>query len=161
MAVWARIKNMNLKELFSVSKVFITRPRYIFPTYIGTIESIEICDELYAEEHHNDGKENAFRHALWNYLICKKCYSISGSVKTVRNWSDHITGLHEKLSPNPKLAKAMDLHNNRVGQFLFSENPLSKTELIQLLQHKMETAIKVKTVIEIEKAKNKLVFIED
>jgi hypothetical protein len=161
MAVWARIKNMNFKELFSVSKVFIRKPRYIFPTYKATIQTIKICDELYAKEHHNNGKENAFRHALWNSLICKKCYSISGSVEVVRNWSNHITGFHEKLSPNPKLAKAMDLHNNRVGQFLFSENPLSKTELIELLQQKMETAIKVKTIIEIEKAKNKLVYIED
>ncbi len=161
MAVWARIKNMNFKELFSVSRVFITKPRYILPTYKATIKTIKICDHLYEKEHHNNGTENAFRHALWNYLICEKCYPISGSVKIVRDWSDHITGLHEKLSPNQKLAKAMDLHNNRVGQFLFSENTLSEGEIIGRLEQKMNKAIKVINVLEIEKAKDKLVYIED
>jgi hypothetical protein len=152
---------MNFRKLFAVFKVFISRPRYIFPTYKATIQSIEICDDLYKNKHHKNGKENAFRHAIWNYLICKKCYPISGSVKTARKWSDHITGLHEKLSPNPTLAKAMDLHNNRVGQALFNENTLSEVELTKRLQQEMQTAIKVKTVLDIEKAKDKLVFIED
>lgn len=161
MAVWARIKNMNFKELFSVSKIFITKPPYIFPTYKATIKAIKICDKLYAEEHHNNGKENAFRHALWNYLICKKCYPISGSVEVVRNWSDHITGLHEKFSPNPKLEKEMDLHNNRVGQFLFKENDISTKEIIELLQEKMKLAIKISGEKQINNSKDKLVYIED
>lgn len=161
MAVWGRIKNMNFKELFSISKVFIRKPRYIFPTYKATIQTIKICDELYAAEHHNDGKENAFRHALWNYLICKKCYHISDSVELARNWSDHITGLHEKLSPNQKLAKAMDLHNNRIGQLIFKGEENSAEEIIKLLQQNMEEAVKLSTVEFPESVQNKLVYIED
>ena len=55
----------------------------------------------------------------------------------------------------------MDLHNNRVGQFLFSENTLSEGEIIGRLEQKMNKAIKVINVLEIEKAKDKLVYIED
>ncbi|MBZ9730428.1 hypothetical protein LB467_12100 [Salegentibacter sp. JZCK2] len=152
---------MKFKELFSVSKVFIRKPRYIFPTYKATIQTIKICDELYKKEHHNNGKENAFRHALWNYLICKKCYHISGSVEVVRNWSDHITGLHEKLSPNEKLAKAMDLHNNRIGQQVFKEDDNSTEEIIALIQQKMEQAVKLSEEKFPEGIQNKLVYIED
>jgi len=161
MAVWARIKNMNFKELFSVSKVFIRKPRYIFPTYKATIQTIKICDELYAKEHHKNGKENAFRHALWNYLICEKCYSISRSLEVVRNWSDHITGLHEKLSPNRKLAKAMDLHNNRIGQYIFKAEENSTEEIIRLLQQKMQHAIKISEEKMPKSIQNELVYIED
>ena len=161
MAVWARIKNMNFKELFSVSKVFIRKPRYIIPTYKATIRTIEICDDLYPEEHHNNGKENAFRHALWNYLICEKCYSISGSVEIARNWSDHITAFHEKLSPNRKLAKAMDIHNNRIGQQVFKGDEDSTEEIIKQLQQKMQQAVKVSEEKFPESVQDKLVYIED
>ncbi|MBZ9630925.1 hypothetical protein LB465_09045 [Salegentibacter sp. LM13S] len=151
---------MDFKELFSVSKVFIRKPRYILPTYRATIQTIKICDDLYAEEHHNNGKENAFRHALWNYLICQKCFKISRSVEAARIWSDHFTGLHEKLSPNQKLAKTMDLHNNRFGQALFKGNEIPTEEIIHLFQQKMKLAIKVSKVEEIGKTKDKLVYIE-
>lgn len=155
---------MNFKELLAVSKVFISKPRYILPTYRATIETIRICDDLYKKEHHKNGKENAFRHALWNYLICQKCFKISRSVEAARVWSDHFTGLHEKLSPNKKLAKAMDLHNNRFGQALFKGNDVPTEEIILLFQEKMKVAIKVskvEEVEEIEKTKDKLVYIED
>jgi len=160
-AVWARIKNMNFKELFAVSKVFISKPRYILPTYRATIETIRICDDLYKKEHHKNGKENAFRHALWNYLISQKCFKISGSVEAARIWSDHFTGLHEKLSPNQKLAKGMDLHNNRFGQKLFEGKEVSTEVIIKTLQEKMKEAIKVSEVKEIVNTKDKLVYIED
>jgi len=152
---------MNFKELLAVFKVFISKPRYILPTYRATIETIRICDELYKNEHHKNGKENAFRHALWNYLICQKCFKISSSVEIVRIWSDQFTGLHEKLSPNQKLAKAMDLHNNRFGQTLFKGSQLKSEAIIKLLQKKMQEALKVSKVEEIRKTKNNLVYIED
>lgn len=152
---------MNFKELFAVSKVFISKPRYILPTYRATIETIEICDDLYKKEHHKNGKENAFRHALWNYLICQKCFKISGSIEAARSWSNQFTGLHEKLSPNQKLAKGMDLHNNRFGQKLFQGNEVPTEEIIKILQEEMKEAIKVSEVKEIGKTKDKLVYIED
>ncbi|WP_079720427.1 DUF6973 domain-containing protein [Salegentibacter holothuriorum] len=152
---------MNFKELLAVFKVFISKPRYILPTYRATIETIRICDDLYQKEHHKNGKANAFRHALWNYLICQKCFKISSSVETVRIWSDQFTGLHEKLSPNQKLAKAMDLHNNRFGQTLFKGSQLKTEAIIKLLQERMKEAFKVSKVEEIRKTKNNLVYIED
>ena len=152
---------MNFKELFAVFKVFISKPRYILPTYRATIETLKICDELYQKEHHKNGKENAFRHALWNYLICRECFRISQSVEAARIWSDQFTGLHEKLSPNQKLAKAMDLHNNRFGQAIFQGTHLSSKAVITLLQEKMKSAHEVSETKEIAKTKNNLVYIED
>lgn len=31
-----------------------------------------ICDDLFDRSHHKSNKANAFRHALWNILICQK-----------------------------------------------------------------------------------------
>lgn len=55
----------------------------------------------------------------------------------------------------------MDLHNNRFGQDLFKGNEIPSEEIIHLFQEKMKVAIKVSKVEEIEKTKDKLVYIDD
>lgn len=152
---------MKYSELFSVLKIFIRRPRYIYPTYQATKKTLQICEELYPEKHHKNGKENAFRHALWNYLICKFCFSISNDIDTARNWSDKITQFHEKLAPNEELAKAMDLHNNRIGQFLFTNDSKTIPEIIGLFQTAMNNAICIEKPDEITQVKEDLVFINE
>jgi len=156
-----RLKSMEFKELFSVLKIFIRRPRYIYPTYRATSKTMQICEKLYPQKHQKNGRENAFRHALWNYLICKFCFPISGNLNTVRTWSDQFTQLHEKLSPNKELAKAMDLHNNRVGQVLFTKKEHSVKEIIEILQVTMSEAVPITKPKQVEQAKKKLVFIKD
>lgn len=152
---------MRFRELFSVLRIFIKRPRYIYPTYRATKKTLQICDELYPREHHKNGRENAFRHALWNYLICKFCFPISGNLDIARNWSDKITQFHEKLSPNKELAKAMDLHNNRVGQVLFTNDGNTIPGIIDLLQEAMTNAICIEKPNQITQVKKELVFIKE
>lgn len=159
--ILTRLKSMRLKELFSVLKVFIKRPRYIYPTYRATKKTLQICNELYPREHHKNGRENAFRHALWNYLICKFCFPISDDLDTARNWSNQITQFHEKLSPNKELAKAMDLHNNRVGQVLFINDGSTISEIIDLLQEAMKNAVCIEKPNQTTRVKKELVFINE
>lgn len=161
MTIAARIKNFNLSQLFTLSKVFIQKPLYIIPTLNATRKTIRICDEHFGPDHHKNNSANAFRHALWNYLICEKCYKISGAVEKATNWSKKITDLHEKLAPNRELAKEMDLHNNHIGRQLFEKHLSEKIEIIAVLTEKMKEAVKIKNTADIEKAEGKLIFIEN
>lgn len=162
MAIWARLKNMSPREVFQLFKISIRQPRFIIPTIKATRQSIEICDELYGDDHHENNRTNAFRHALWNYLICEKCYKVSGSVERSIEWSKKITDLHEELAPNDKPAKLMDLHNNRIGRKLFKMNYSEENlAIITLLKEEMKKAIKVIKTEEINAYQNQLVYIND
>jgi hypothetical protein len=77
------------------------------------------------------------------------------------NWSKKITDLHERLSPNEGLAKAMDLHNNRIGRELFLNSFGKYEDVVPLLVQKTNEAVKVRIVREIEEVREKLVYIED
>lgn len=161
MNIAARIRSLDYRQLFVISKAFLFRPLFIVPTLKATRETIRICDNNFGRSHHKNTPANAFRHALWNFLICEKCYKISGSVEKVTNWSRKITDLHEKIAPNGALARQMDLHNNHIGRKIFEEHFASEIEIISILKEKMEEAVKISDAGDIEKAQNKLVFIEN
>ncbi len=161
MAVVARIRNLDFKQFLKLSKIFITRPLFVLPTLKATSQTVKICNQLFGEDHHKNNRENAFRHAFWNYLICEKCMKFSNSGEKVISWSKKITDLHEQLSPNFELAEAMDLHNNYVGRILFREKPENYAEVIEILKLKMETAIFIESIAEIESADHNLVFIDN
>ncbi|MDB4114171.1 hypothetical protein N9572_01455, partial [Flavobacteriaceae bacterium] len=72
MNLWARIKQLHLGQLIKLSLLFLSRPLYIIPTISATKKTLLICDTLYKQTHHKSNKANAFRHALWNVLICRK-----------------------------------------------------------------------------------------
>lgn len=161
MTIAARIKNSNFNQLFTLSIVFIQKPLFILPTLNATRKTIQICNSNFGKAHHRNTPANAVRHALWNYLICEKCYYFSRSVEKVTDWSKKITDLHEKLAPNSDLAKKMDLHNNQIGRKLFEEHISENPEIISILKEKMKEAVQISGFEEIEKARNKLVFIEN
>jgi hypothetical protein len=160
LAVSKTIASLNYKELFVLCGVFLKHPLYLLPTYKATNKTVAISDELYGDLHHQDNRTNAFRHALWNYLICKNCLSVAGSAEKAMDWSKKITDLHERLSPNEELAKMMDLHNNRIGRNFFLNAPDEQKVAISILQEMTREAIKVESLQEIEAEKKKLVFIE-
>lgn len=162
MGIWVRLINMSPGEVFQLFTVSIRQPRFIIPTMKATRQSIKICDELFGDDHHENNRTNAFRHALWNYLICEESYEVCESVEKAVDWSKKITDLHEKLAPNDKRAKLMDLHNNRIGRSIFkrfySEENL---DIIMLLKEEMKKAIKVSKTEEINAHQDHLVYIED
>lgn len=145
-------------------KMFIKHPLYTYPTHKATLQALRISEKSFPRKHHKHGKENAFRHALWNVLIAKKCYKPQRSIEDLVSWAEKITSLHEELAPNEDLEKAMDLHNNQMGRQLFiSENLHEKdlTEIQEILIQVMEKAVKVESLAEIDKYKYNLVYIED
>lgn len=161
MAIVKRIASLEVKELVGLCIVFLKQPFYLLPTYKATNRTVAICNRLYKKLHHEDNRTNAFRHALWNFLICQYCLPAAKSPEAAMSWSEKITDLHEVLSPNDKLAKLMDLHNNRIGRELFYNSLTSNLEIVTVLQQKTREAVKVESQAEIEKAANNLVFIEN
>ena len=161
MAIGSTILALKYRELVVLVKVFLRHPLYLLPTYRATNKTIAVCNHLFKKLHHEDNRANAFRHALWNYMICKYCLPVTGIPEKAILWSKEITDLHERLSPNEGLAKKMDLHNNRIGRELFINFSGKEEEVISVLQQMARKAIRVKTVAEIEAEKNKLVFIEN
>ncbi len=164
MAIWNRIKSLNIKQLFLLAKTFVVNPLYFFPTHRATLQTVQICDKHFGKAHHKNNVSNAFRHALWNILIAKNVYPKNDSVEKSLEWAKEMTDLHEKLAPNAKLEMKMDLHNNEVGRILFKKHNLQsedKEAIVSVLKNKMETAVEVSSVEEIEKNKNEFVYIED
>lgn len=161
MAVGKRITSLRFSELVILVKVFLKHPIYLIPTYRATNKTIKTCNQLYGKLHHENNRTNAFRHALWNYLICANCVNAAASLDEATHWSKMITDLHERLSPNEGLAKAMDLHNNKIGRQLFRSNSEEKEKIVPVLQKMMTEAVKVTSLREVEEENYKLVFIEE
>lgn len=164
MAVWNRIKNLSIKQLFLLGKTFIVKPLYFFPTHRATLKTVQICDKLFKKAHHKNEVSNAFRHGLWNVLIAKNVFSKNNSVEKSLEWAKTITDLHEKMAPNNTLEMMMDLHNNEIGRSLFTEKQMQhmdEEKIIDVLKEKMETAVKVSSIEEMEKYKCEFVYIEN
>ncbi|MDR6299693.1 DUF6973 domain-containing protein [Mesonia maritima] len=160
MKIWETIKRFKLKQLFVLSKTLLKNPFYILPTYKATKETLKICDEKFGKSHHKNNKANAFRHALWNFLIAEKCFGRNNSVEKSINWTIKITDLHEKLSPNQTLAKTMDLHNNKIGRKLFQQK-ISKEKIIPALEKYMKNSLKISTEKEAQVNPSNLIYIEN
>lgn len=159
MTFWARIQRLNFKEIFILLNLFLPNPFYMFPTYRATRETMQLCDRLFGKKHDQDNRENAFRHAYWNFLIAKKVFRSNNSVEKSLIWAKKITDLHERLAPNKALVRAMDLHNNEVGRNLFSNN--SEENAVEKLQNLMNSAVKIQKPEISTLDKNQLVFIKD
>jgi hypothetical protein len=163
MSIWKRIKQLNLKQFFILLKVFVKRPLYIIPTHKATLETLQICNKLFGTKHQYHNKENAFRHALWNIIIAKNCYTSKRGVTNVVKWAEQITTLHEKIAPNKPLETAMDLHNNKIGLVLFEQENLYQknlSEIKKMLLQKMESSIKVNSREEMKQHLDKMVYLE-
>lgn len=164
MAIWNRIKRLSIRQFFILLRVFISKPHYIFPTHKATLETLHICDRKFGKAHHKHGRENAFRHALWNIIIAKNCYKPGKNVQSVVNWAEKVTTLHEKLAPNEPLETAMDLHNNHIGLELFVNEQLydeSLEKAKEVLLKAVKNSLKITAISDIENAKNQMVHIED
>tara|TARA_R110000772_G_scaffold51843_10_gene118983 strand:+ start:117 stop:485 length:369 start_codon:yes stop_codon:yes gene_type:complete len=120
-----------------------------------------LCDELFGQVHHKSNKENAFRHALWNNLICHKTLKKTQNKDKSIIWTEKVTSLYEKVTDNGKMEKAMDLHNNKVGLNLFSRVFDKKEgEIISILQNMMEKSQKASNFDDFIKFNEVLVYLE-
>jgi hypothetical protein len=131
-------------------------------TVSATLKTYRISQKEFPNIHGKHNKANAFRHALWNVLIAKKCGRFSKNIDSVLNWTKGITDWHEEFAPNQALAKAMDLHNNRVGREVYQQHSAMKIfEMIHLMKELLDTSVQVKDMKEMEQYSSQLVYLED
>ncbi|WP_034260160.1 DUF6973 domain-containing protein [Altibacter lentus] len=159
MTIWARIQKLSIGQLWKLSLLFLSRPRLIGPTLRATRKTMDICDRLYGKAHHKSTKGNAFRHALWNYLICHEHYKIAENKQKAVVWAKKVTTLYEKVTQNAIIDEKMDLHNNEIGRREFHSNILLKQEeIVSFFSEKTQKAVKI-TPESRNYPKNELVYI--
>lgn len=158
MNIWSLVKRLSIKELFLLSILMLQKPLLVLPTLRATRRTIVMCNRLYDKKHHGHGRENAFRHALWNLFVSKYVFDINKNLNTAIDWAEKITDLHERISPNPPLEKAMDLHNNKAGRSYFKQiYAFSEKQIIEFLQQKVEKAEVIANVKDVQGKEDSLV----
>ncbi len=162
MKVTGFLKLINKGNAWSFILLFMRHPFNLIPTFLATYQCVEISNEHYGTLHHKNNKTNAFRHALWNYLIAKKCSSWRRNKRKAIRFAQKITDWHEEFSPNAPLEKEMDLHNNHIGRKLFiQENEESVEKFVHFLKEKVENSQLIASIEDIKKHSNSLVHIEE
>ena len=125
---------------------------FIWPTIRATKQAVAMATGYFGSSHHKNTPANAFRHALWNYLIASKCSQWSKNDTKIHTWTKKITDLHEQLLPGNELANAMDLHNNSVGLYVYFTNKmLPLEEVISLLLAMVNRSMKITSIEEVSK----------
>jgi hypothetical protein len=162
MNLWKRIRQLSIGQLFKLGYVFGSRPLLIRPTLRATKRTMQICDALYGGAHHKNGKENAFRHALWNILICQNCRKRAKSDEKSAFWTEKITVLYEKVTKNDLLDQQMDLQNNSLGiKWFLNHSFENEAEIVQFIRKQLENAQKVTKIEEIGNLEKTLIYISE
>ncbi len=133
------LKHVRFSALWQLLRLSFRHLRFLYPTYLATKECMAISTSHFGRKHYQNGPANAFRHALWNYLIAKKCTNKSKNTDRVLFWTKSITDWHEIAFANRDLAKRMDFHNNTIGRNVFLENPLQPLE--KVIAHFLELTV--------------------
>ena len=152
MNIFRLVRGLQPRHLWSLSITCLRHPWYVWPTLKATRHTVRLANTLFGTEHHLNNPANAYRHALWNYLIARECHNWWQNMEQVLVWTEKITALHEAFFPNEPLARAMDLHNNKVGRILF-EHHFAKTEeeVLQLLKDMSKQSEKIEDIMALEK----------
>ena len=154
-------KKLNFKQLFGLLGMFLKNPLFAIPTILATQRCMQISYKEYGSKHHLSNQANAFRHALWNILIVKRCLQWKNNEAKAIDWALTFTNWHEDFSPNEALDQAMDIHNNRVGVgYLREIISLDEFQVVLYLKTKASEAQQIKSVSDIENYPDQLVFIE-
>ncbi len=142
--------------------LFLSSPLLIRPTIWASKTTMTICDDLFGRSHHRSNKANAFRHALWNVLICQKTLKKTKNKKKSIIWTKKVTDLYEKMTQNEILEQNMDLHNNEVGRMLFFDLfDQNEATIIDFLNKKSQNAIKLAKTESVHNYKDQLVYLEE
>lgn len=160
MNLFAVLKRVDFKNILKVILLGASRPHFIIPTIGATKDCISISSKIYGDLHNKNGPANAFRHALWNFLIAKRCFKWQKNEEVVLAWAKKVTDWHEDSFPNKKLPKQMDLHNNEMGRFIFKLNShRSEDEVIEILKQMTKKSIKIDENSTFSEFKNQMVHI--
>ena len=151
-----------MEQLFQLLWLVLQHPLMIYPTLKATRSSFTIAKQEFPKTHNKSGKGNAFRHVLWNAMICFECYKWKKKPEKIINWTKAITDKHEQLFPNKEMDRLMDLHNNAVGRWLYKEYRFkSLGELIIHIKSLLNNAKKVGTVDGFKDVGNDILYLEN
>ncbi|MGI9547601.1 MAG: DUF6973 domain-containing protein [Flavobacteriaceae bacterium] len=162
MKLWVFMRSLRPAQLWKLLIFSVGNLSRIWPTWQATKKSVAYASKYYGRQHHKNSPANAFRHALWNYLIARKCMKNRAEIEEILSWTKKITDLHENLFPNSDLARAMDLHNNAIGRLIFRDHmSKSETEILQILLEMTKDSQRVYTLEQLgEVAQNQMIHIE-
>ncbi|WP_224484244.1 DUF6973 domain-containing protein [Robertkochia aurantiaca] len=159
------LRSLRPEVVWKTSRYFLTRPAGMLAAFLATRSCLKLSGELFGKAHHRNGKANAFRQALWNMLIIKYSMKMGYSTERALKWADEITLHHEDLSPNPPLARIMDLHNNRIGRDLWTGINCTASDpdglLAENVMNLLKSAVRVSSLEDTGKHPEKLIYIED
>jgi uncharacterized protein DUF6973 len=154
-----RLKPIGIWKLL---KLCLAHILFVVPTIRATQKCMQISTVHYQRKHYLNSRANAFRHALWNYLIAKYCTKWSKNRDNVLLWTKSITDWHEFAFSNEALAQKMDLHNNGIGRTLFVKNENeSVVEVIEILMDKTKESLFINLSTDLKSLPNTLVHIEE
>ncbi|MEM6895507.1 MAG: hypothetical protein AAF554_17550 [Bacteroidota bacterium] len=158
---WVKLlKQVRPKMFGKLLWLSLTHLPYVIPTFLATRQCMALSTELYGRKHYQNGPENAFRHALWNYLIAKRCFRWWKSEPKVLLWTKKITDWHEDAFVNTELAWKMDEHNNAIGRELFAKHGLNQEKSLAVLKEMTLASFHITTETDLEKFKQQLVHIK-
>ncbi len=162
MNIWGILKLVKPKDVWSLFKLLLRFPLFAYPTIKATFKCIRLSNKYFGKRHHTNNAANAFRHALWNYLIVVECRKWTREEHKAIQWAELITNWHEEFSPNKDLARAMDLHNNQVGRNMFKVHSDTSTEKgIDLLKEMVPHSRKINDIEDLSNYTDRLVHLID
>jgi len=156
------IARLNVTAIWKLARLSIVNFGYLWPTYKATKACMAISSQHFGRKHYQNGQANAFRHALWNVLIAKKCYALTKTVEKAVLWTKNITDWHEEAFFSKELPMKMDYHNNAFGRLLFREHwQWTEEQFINQLLLLTKEALKISEESDLNKIKNQLVYLAD
>jgi len=154
------IRSGNFKKLPGLFWLALKHPLYIIPTLRATRLTMTIAQREYGNKHVGNTPENAFRHALWSFLIAKNCLEWKNDIPKAGRWTALITDKHEIVAPNPPLERSMDEHNNSIGIALFQRSSSWEIDrVVNYLKTKAKTAKKIENPPGVNTFEDDLVYI--
>ena len=154
------LKSGDFKKLPGLFWLALKHPLFILPTLRATQLTMKIAQKEYGNKHVGNTPENAFRHALWSFLIAKKCLAWKNNIPKAVRWAKLITDKHEVVAPNPPLERAMDEHNNLLGINLFQESSTREIHsAVSYLKIKIKSAKKIDSPLDAAAWQEDLVYI--
>lgn len=160
MNIWVRIRKLSPSKLIGFGWILIRRPRLVIPLYRVTQRTMNICDEKYGNAHYFSGKANAFRHALWNYLLCHEFNKKLNDPESSIHFTERIVSHYEDVTQNERIQREMDTHNNQIGRDLFlSHLNENEDKMIIFIQNIAEKAQKVNKIEDFRSNMRNLVYV--
>lgn len=163
---------------------FVWHPALASPIKKATEKANSLTESNYPESGKWRDKADAFRHAIWNVLICKYIGEDKNEISDCTKRAEDFTTKHETGAEKPgtmtdedwELDKNMDLHNNAQGRKYFESvawivkvgwfkvkrvRAPSEDEIVTGIKDKLNTARKISTSSDTSKYPNNLVYIKD